>query len=280
MFLTFGSNETNELVSIHAVKSGKTALACPFCKQPLIAKKGAQKEHHFAHAGNTCATSKDAIQSAQLPTFDTFELLTKAEQTYLERRGKYKHKDIFYFSSLNATVEMLDRLGILEVEYHEDNAYTERVERVNASLKALNRSFIVNGKPSQALTDIFNAIMPMTGHDLTKEWQELRSAKATSISRKYHQNKLDKQRSLSQFINAQNFWFDCHYKRTAYTSPHALPLLSAKFEQLNEQHLYLFEFNAVQDDQTIQFYKIGMTTREPAQRLAEVQQMLKPHIKI
>ncbi|MHA2729593.1 nucleoid-associated protein [Vibrio campbellii] len=55
MFLSHGVNEQGDLVSIHEVSAGRVPLSCPFCGQGLIAKKGSQKEHHFAHDGQTCA---------------------------------------------------------------------------------------------------------------------------------------------------------------------------------------------------------------------------------
>lgn len=47
--LPYGLKE-NELVTIDDVESGlKCNCVCPNCKQPLIAKKGEVKEHHFSH---------------------------------------------------------------------------------------------------------------------------------------------------------------------------------------------------------------------------------------
>jgi hypothetical protein len=43
-----------ELVSINNVESGlKCNCICPQCKEPLIARKGSKREHHFAHTSNT-----------------------------------------------------------------------------------------------------------------------------------------------------------------------------------------------------------------------------------
>lgn len=40
----------NELISVDSVERGrKCNCICPYCKQPLIAKKGNYRIHHFAH---------------------------------------------------------------------------------------------------------------------------------------------------------------------------------------------------------------------------------------
>ncbi|CBN55031.1 hypothetical protein OSCI_1460007 [Kamptonema sp. PCC 6506] len=54
MWLKFGVAPSGELASIDEVARGKTNLACLYCGGELTAKKGAVKEHHFAHTGETC----------------------------------------------------------------------------------------------------------------------------------------------------------------------------------------------------------------------------------
>ena len=51
MWLNYGVDESNKLVAIEDVASGRTVLRCPYCGRALIAKKGKVKEHHFAHDG-------------------------------------------------------------------------------------------------------------------------------------------------------------------------------------------------------------------------------------
>lgn len=280
MFLTFGLNVNNELTSIREVSSGKTLLVCPYCKQSLIAKKGKINEHHFAHVAETCAVSIEAVSASSLPTFDKFELLTNAESTYLERRAKYQHKNIFHFSKIEKAVSLLEVMGILTVEYEENSVISDTITKVNKDLKAINRSFIVKGKPNQTLQSILNAIEPLTHQKLLNCWEQSRKVLSTSINRSYHAHKLDKQTRLQQFIDAQGYWFDCHYKRIAHTNSDFLPLLNEKMHQLNAQHLYLFQFDMLIDNKKRQLVKIGMTTRDPKERLKEVQEILKLHAKI
>jgi hypothetical protein len=72
MFLEYGVDDHGELVYIDAVSRGRTALMCPYCGVPLVAKKGQIKAPHFAHESATCAASVSGY--ATLPAFDRFDL--------------------------------------------------------------------------------------------------------------------------------------------------------------------------------------------------------------
>lgn len=53
MSMLFAYNEHNDLVNIHIVQRGLACnCTCFQCGEPVIAKKGKQKQHHFAHASN------------------------------------------------------------------------------------------------------------------------------------------------------------------------------------------------------------------------------------
>src|SRR5688500_1073452 len=72
IFLAYGVNENGELVHIDTAPRGRTALKCPYCGVPLVAKKGNINAPHFAHDGPTCAAS--ISENAALPAFDKFDL--------------------------------------------------------------------------------------------------------------------------------------------------------------------------------------------------------------
>lgn len=82
MWLTFGVDNNNLLVSIADVPSGKTELICPYCGGFLVAKKGKVKEHHFAHQAETCRSVETKRERPTLPLYDNFhfELSGKAFQ--------------------------------------------------------------------------------------------------------------------------------------------------------------------------------------------------------
>lgn len=90
MFLSHGVNEQGDLVSIHEVSAGRVPLTCPFCGQGLMAKKGSQKEHHFAHDGQTCADAKAILQMTALPLFDVGMGLSKTEIALLEKLSRWR----------------------------------------------------------------------------------------------------------------------------------------------------------------------------------------------
>lgn len=75
ILLTYGVNAHGALVPIDHAPRGKTHLKCPYCGQPLIARKGKIKAHHFAHAGETClAVAGQDIEAVTLPYYDTFNI--------------------------------------------------------------------------------------------------------------------------------------------------------------------------------------------------------------
>lgn len=74
MWLKFGVDESNSLVDIADVASGKTNLVCPYCGNRLIAKKGTLKEHHFAHFEETCRIVATKRELPTLPLYDNFHI--------------------------------------------------------------------------------------------------------------------------------------------------------------------------------------------------------------
>lgn len=56
----FGLDESNRLVHVGEVERGLACLCrCVACDEPLIARQGEVREHHFAHASNTEACASD-----------------------------------------------------------------------------------------------------------------------------------------------------------------------------------------------------------------------------
>ncbi|MCS6271827.1 GIY-YIG nuclease family protein [Shewanella baltica] len=122
MFLTHGLNQSGELVSVEDTASGRTALRCPFCSEFLIARKGAIKEHHFAHAGDTCAESKATIQQTGIPFYDIATGISKSEVNLLEKFGRYR--DVWLTLKQRDTAECLVVGGLLEPRLDKPNKYS------------------------------------------------------------------------------------------------------------------------------------------------------------
>jgi hypothetical protein len=83
MWLKFGVAPSGELTSIDEVVRGKTNLACLYCGGSLTAKKGSVKEHHFAHAEETCKPVSQRIKTKafpSLPLYDNFNIQLKGEE--------------------------------------------------------------------------------------------------------------------------------------------------------------------------------------------------------
>ncbi len=53
-YLTYGIGPSGDAWHISEADRGKTNLRCPYCADQLVARKGLQLEHHFAHATKSC----------------------------------------------------------------------------------------------------------------------------------------------------------------------------------------------------------------------------------
>lgn len=121
MFLSHGVNEQGALVSIHEVSAGRVPLSCPFCGQGLMAKKGSQKEHHFAHDGQTCADAKAILQMTALPLFDEDMGLSKTEITLLEKLSRWRSFSRTWLSTKQRAVfDELVVSGLVEFQEGDD----------------------------------------------------------------------------------------------------------------------------------------------------------------
>lgn len=88
MWLRYGVDANNTLVAIEDTRSGKTNLGCPYCGSRLIAKKGRVKEHHFAHAHETCnlIIKREPRELPTLPLYDSFDIFLTGKE--LEQLNK------------------------------------------------------------------------------------------------------------------------------------------------------------------------------------------------
>ena len=60
----FGTNAAGEIVHVSDVARGLACgCRCVVCEEPLVARQGAKREHHFAHASNTqaCESSHESL---------------------------------------------------------------------------------------------------------------------------------------------------------------------------------------------------------------------------
>jgi SAM-dependent methyltransferase len=274
MFLEFGKNNSGELVSIREVASGKTDLACPFCGQPLIAKKGNVVEHHFAHDGESCAPSVLALNESELPTIDRVDPLDSAERAYLEKRNRYAHSKIYSSSGQHEAVQRLEAMGIIECERAGQDALNE----VKKNLVRLDPDLIDgNGRPSKKLNEILRALVPVSGVDISNRWASLASSEVveTQLSEPYKKIKRGRLSTVAEIDQHQRFWLDAFYKRQVFAHPEVVDYLQAKLEFACSSTLYVMRFSGIEGHGSL--IKIGVTGRDPEVRFGEVLAALKPH---
>ncbi|HDM8167570.1 TPA: hypothetical protein P0E23_000150 [Vibrio harveyi] len=114
----------------------RVPLSCPFCGQSLIAKKGSQKEHHFAHDGQTCADTKTTLQMTALPLFDVDIGLSKTEITLLEKLSRWRSFSRTWLSSKQSSV--LDGLVVSGLVKFQERDDRPRLSKSSKQLLTLN----------------------------------------------------------------------------------------------------------------------------------------------
>ncbi len=236
MWLKYGVAPSGELAGIDEVGRGKTNLACLYCGGGLTAKKGAVKEHHFAHTGETCKFVSQRIKTKafpSLPLYDNFNIQLKGEE--------------------------LEQLKVLWKEYGAQNyAIPKDLVSFRWELKGLLESsgdgyapflriyqFTHLGKiPVGALPlALFNQVQePLLLSELVKLEGSVEIALSAGLS--------------------------CLEERRA-----DLLIYRAQLRRILVNSLYFLEVKAEGNC----FYKIGVTTRQIEERIAEVQRDVKAH---
>ena len=123
IWLNYGVDADNKLISIEDVTSGKSNLICPYCGKILIAKKGRIKEHHFAHDGETCnlIIKREPRDIPRLPLYDAFNIFLSGKELEQLKKLWHRHK---------AHDHGIDRLEILPAFTREN--LVEQSQNVNA----------------------------------------------------------------------------------------------------------------------------------------------------
>ncbi len=276
MYLNFGINEKGEWQHISTVKSGQTELVCPYCGGALLAKKGQVNAHHFAHQFDTCLESVEAAKAATLPTIDKFEMLNAKEQKYMDRRERYSSDKVYSFAGMYDAISNLEAMGLLKVE----KSISRELSQCQNMLDGIDPTLLDDEYyPTDSLIAICDAFRGFINIDIEDIWLQ-QTRLITSINKCYRQNKLSKQHTIIDFLSAQAFWLQAHYDKQCRLNPEYTKLISKKVEALSTQHLYLFKFKAVIEDNEATFLKIGMTTRTAEERLSEVTSDLNKHVQV
>lgn len=123
MFLEYGVNDHGELVRIDEAGRGRLdGVYCPYCRRPLLARKGKVLAPHFAHDGETCRAADRDADLINLPVYNRFLLhLSPAELQALRVMAGDRS-----VSPSEATLNLRHRLydkGMIA-----DNSYTRETE--------------------------------------------------------------------------------------------------------------------------------------------------------
>ncbi len=238
IWLNYGVDANNKLVSIEEVDSGKSNLICPYCGVTLIAKKGKVKEHHFAHDGETCnlIIKREPRDIPRLPLYDAFNIYLTGKQLEELKKLWHRHK-----SHNNG----IDRLEILP-------AFTrENLLETSPNLNA------VTGRGAYQFTNL--GLIPVGELSLASFnplHESLIEQKLIQLEAAIFDNKGAVLRRNELSIRLTD-----------------LRIYSAQMRKILLASLYYLK---VQADGKI-LYKIGITTRTMPKRLAEIYRDLRSH---
>ena len=236
-WLRYGVNSESVLVVIEDVPSGKTGLNCPYCGGALTARKGRIKEHHFAHAEETCreVAERSDREIPQLPLYDKFNIFLTAQELEALKKLWNRYGVNNYAISPEDVLPAFRRERLLEYNEHRP---------LRAGIGAYE--FTKLGKiPVGALSlMLFNQVQePLILETLSQLEKKAEDAKA---------------KDLPNLLQA------------CLTD---LRLYRAQLRRILQTTLYYLEVQA--EGQT--FYKIGVTSRTVEERVTEVQSDLRSH---
>lgn len=110
MLLPYGSQHGN-LIHISEVRSGKSALTCPYCDDALIARKGKVVAHHFAHAHKSCMSKMSAdffgLSQKAIPIHLSLQQYTLQRKRYLQQQLQQLEKRQHYLVSKRERFQIL-----------------------------------------------------------------------------------------------------------------------------------------------------------------------------
>jgi hypothetical protein len=240
MWLKYGVAPSGELASIDEVVRGKTQLTCLYCGGGLTAKKGNVKEHHFAHTGETCKFVSQRIKTKafpSLPLYDNFNIQLPGEE--------------------------LEQLKVLWKEYGaRDYAIPKDLVNFRWELKGLLES---------------SGDSPFKGDSFSSrsyQFTDLGKIPVGALSLASF-NRVQEPLLLSELVKlersvdvALSAGLSCLDERLA-----DLKIYRSQLRRILVNSLYFLEVKA--DGNC--FYKIGITTRQIEERIAEVQRDVRAH---
>lgn len=248
MFLEYGINQHSAMVHISQVNSGIVDLTCPYCGVGLIARKGNIKVHHFAHNGDTCrevATRNDSAFT--LPYYDKFDLgLSRDDFEHLKHVAKVEHD----FKSIRSSrLRELEEKGFIR-----NNIFTRSVF---SDWQLTHLGGIPFGRTT------LNKFAEIQHEQLIMRHNEL----AETVSKAWK--------------GKRHIWISGHIgDYIIEPQPEMIPaaladlnIYRAQLRRVLSAKLYFLEIEASGNT----FYKVGVTSRDLPERIAEVERDLFSH---
>jgi hypothetical protein len=265
MYLEYGANEYGELIHVGQVPRGITSLQCPYCGVTLLAKKGEIVGHHFAHAGETCRQVKSADFS--LPAYDNFNLHLPGRVLTLLKRF---HEDgVLGWRSKYSTLE---EHGLVKYNPHAGRS---------GGWELTHKGKVPFGELSLMLFNQFQE--PLIGERfeylqealrLARERRPVAEARLAEIEVELPtlQNDLGLRRRFQLRKEAEDLRYELRRIMDVQTAMIDLRLYRAQWQRILSTSLYFLEINDGQ------YYKIGVTTRDPGERISGIRADLTPHL--
>jgi len=254
MFLTYGCDESGDLIHISTVVSGaKAGLKCPYCQGLLSAKKGEILAHHFAHLKESCrATLPDLPYQFDFFTYgmtpkqiEALELLIKVA------REPLRTPDVSRWSGEPVREDLeLDEIYSRWIPGNRKSSivrlYQDGFQRRDALVEMfINRNFFAEQEGRFGIIRLTDKSRAFLKELNIKEFVDFSWQEFERLYNKYAQGSTEEERITFQIYEKER-------------------------ERLAKTHLYFLEIKSGKD----KFYKIGITTRPVEERIKEIRAFL------
>lgn len=254
MFLEYGVDRHGELVHISLSPRGRVELVCPYCGVGLLARKGEQLVHHFAHDGETCHEAARDFERLNLPIWDRFHVYLSAKE--------WKTLQTYHSGSLNNIRLLLDRGLVKENPFDRKHRYeltpTGKIPFGEATLSAF--------------ADFQDGEVYARHNELAETAQKAAFGIPQTASITYMQHGSVHTVDVSHIVR----WRAAPNPEMERAARTDLNIYRAQVKRVYSQQLYLLLIEHTAGT----LYKLGVTARPIEQRIEEVKRDLKPFIDI
>ncbi len=244
MWLQYGLDKDDNLVSVHDVKRGRSGIRCPYCKGELIAKKGEIKAHHFAHAEETCNLSQN--RNINLPLFYGFNLVLNAKYLReLQRMESPGYKGVNHYREDQKIYRYFQKKNIYD--------FYGLTDLGKAILKrfSLKEYCEVQEKLSQEKLVLLQANLAGLESSIKSTIEFKQSSYYKNKPVRYQRVVKKNQRIKEEELKQAEIDFNIY---------------CAQYQRILPNNLYLIKIQTSQQT----FYKIGVTARDISSRIREI----------